>query len=68
MQISGWGSVVPVYVDMKTGEATKSVIPRFLKEAEVYDFSQLPFCKQPEQNICVRNEETNDTACKGVWS
>lgn len=65
MQISGWGSTVPVYQDPKTHKMiNKTTLSRFLKEADIFDYSQEGDCRH-EQDICVRNEQTNDTACLG---
>lgn len=55
---------VPARVNPKTGEWDKATIPRWLKEATVFDHSDDEKCRQ-EQFICLKNEFTKERVCKG---
>ena len=65
MQITGFGSTIPILQDPKTHETkNKPTLSRFLKVAEVFDRSQeIVGCRQ-ETEICVNNEQ-NESACSG---
>lgn len=49
---------------MEFREGNEPTIPRLLKEADVWDYSQEDHCFN-KQNICARNEQTEDTICLG---
>ena len=64
----GWGSTNIVQIDRRIGGSiVPPVISRFLKEAEMYDHTDtIKFCEdKKETNICVFNEKTKETSCKG---
>lgn len=63
LKIAGWGSVVPVYMDRDTGKRTEPVLSRMLKEAEVQDHSNVGWCRDPKNRICLKNESSLETIC-----
>ena len=65
--MTGFGSVKEVLVNpLNPNEVEGLEVSRYLKEADAYDNSAtMPFCEDTEQNICVDNQKTKDTACKG---
>ena len=69
LKMSGWGSTVDVTIDPQNGQSSDVVISRYLKEADTEDHSAtMEICEDNQQNVCVENTKTKDTACKGGFS
>lgn len=64
LRVSGHGSTVPVYYNKQTLKATNISVSRLLKEAEAFDDSKASECNR-KYHICLKNEKTWETVCKG---